>query len=80
MKVTTEETNKEQEIKYPCLMVHKEDPDIIMLMVGEKDGAYQGIALYHPNIPNISYWDKTVLSWFKDMFTPMNGKVILENG
>ena len=76
MKVTTEETNKEQEIKYPCIMVHKEDPDIIMLMVGEKDGAYQGIALVHPYI---SCWGKTRSSWFKDMFTPMKGKVILEN-
>ena len=76
MKVTTEETNKEQDIKYPCIMVHKEDPDIITLMVGEKNGAYQGIALSHPNI---SYWDKTITSWFKDRFTPMKGKVILEN-
>ena len=76
MKVTTEETNKEQETKYPCIMVNKEDPDITILMVGEKDDAYQGIALSHPNI---SYWDKTITSWFKDMFTPMKGKVILEN-
>jgi hypothetical protein len=76
MKVTTEETNKEQEIKYPCIMVHKEDPDTIILMVREKNGAYQGIVLSHPNI---SYFDKTITSWFKDMFTPMKGKVILEN-
>jgi len=61
MKVTTEETNRDKEIKYPCIMVHKEDPDIITLMVGEKNSAYQGIALSHPNI---SCWDKTISSWF----------------
>jgi len=77
MKVTTEETNKEQDIKYPCIMVHKEDPDIIILMVGEKDGAYQGIALSHPNI---SCWGETISSWYKDRFIPMKDKVILENG
>ena len=76
MKVTTEETNREQEIKYPCIMVHKEDPDIITLMVGEKNSAYQGIALSHPNI---SCLDKTISSWFKVRFIPMKGKVILEN-
>ena len=76
MKVTTEETNKEQEIKYPCIMVNKEDPDITILMVGEKDRAYQGIALSHPNI---SFWDKTISSWIKDYFKPLVGKVILEN-
>ena len=77
MKVTIEETNREQEIKYPCIMVHKEDPDIIILMVGEKDGAYQGIALSHPNI---SCWGETISSWYKDRFIPMKDKVILENG
>ena len=76
MKVTTEETNRDKDIKYPCIMVHKENPDIIILMVGEKDGAYQGIALVHPYI---SYWGKTRSSWFKDRFIPMKGKVILEN-
>jgi len=76
MKVTTEETNKEQEIKYPCIMVNKGDTDITILMVEEKDDAYQGIALSHPNI---YCWDKTITSWFKDMFTPMKGKVMLEN-
>ena len=76
MKVTTEETNREQEIKYPCIMVHKEDPDIITLMVGEKGGAYQGIALSHPSI---SCWGDTISNWFKDSFIPMKGKVILEN-
>ena len=76
MKVTTEETNRDKEIKYPCIMVHKEDPDIITLMVGEKNSAYQGIALSHPNI---SCWDKTISSWFIDRFIPMKGKVILEN-
>ena len=30
MEVTTEETNRDKEIKYPCIMVHKEDPDIII--------------------------------------------------
>jgi hypothetical protein len=45
-------------------------------MVGEKDGAYQGIALSHPNI---SCWGDTISSWFKDRFIPMKGKVILEN-
>jgi hypothetical protein len=58
-------------------MVHKEDPDIIILMVGEKDGAYQGIALSHPNI---SCWGETISSWYKDRFIPMKDKVILENG
>jgi len=76
MKVTTEQTNKEQEIKYPCVMVHETDPNITMLMVGEKDGAYQGIALSHPNI---IHWDKAISSWFKDRFIPMKGRVILEN-
>ena len=36
MKVTTEETNRDKETKYPCIMVHKTDPDIITLMVGKK--------------------------------------------
>ena len=76
MKVTTDETKKETEIKYPCIMVNKEDPDIIMLMVGEKNGGYQGIALGRPYI---SYWDKTISSWIKDYFKPLVGKVILEN-
>ena len=76
MKVTTEETNKEQEIKYPCLMIHEAEKDIVLYVLGEKNGVYQGIALSHPNI---SYLDKTITSWFKDMFTPMKGKVILEN-
>jgi len=76
MKVTTEETNKEQEIKYPCIMIHEAEKDIVLYVLGEENGVYKGIVLSHPNI---SYFDKTITSWFKDMFTPMKGKVILEN-
>ena len=76
MKVTTEETNKEQEIKYPCIMIHEAEKDIVLYVLGEENGVYKGIVLSHPNI---SYFDKTITSWFKDMFIPMKGKVILEN-
>jgi hypothetical protein len=76
MKVTTEETNRDKDIKYPCIMIHKEDPDIIMLMIREKNDAYEGVPLVHPYI---SYWDKGITKWNMDLFVPMKGKVILEN-
>ena len=76
MKVTTEETNKKQEIKYPCIMELTTNPEVIVYVTGEEDGEYMGIALSHPEL---EYWDKEITEWDMDVFVPMKGKVILEN-
>ena len=72
---TTVVEGEQTEQSFPCVMIN-EDKDVVIFVLKEKNGEYQGIALSHPNI---SYLDKTITSWFKDMFTPMKGKVILEN-
>jgi len=76
MKVTTEETNRDKEIKYPCIMVHEAEKDIVLYVLGEKNGVYKGIALGRPCI---SYWGTKEIGWIKEGFIPMKGKVILEN-
>ena len=76
MKVTRTNNTTKPKIKYPCIMVRKTDPEVIVYVTGDKNGVYQGIALSHPNI---KYWDKEIKNWDMSVLVPMKGKVILEN-
>ena len=72
---TTVVEGEQTEQSFPCVMIN-EDKDVVIFVLKEKNGEYQGIALSHPNI---SYLDKTITSWFKDYFKPLVGSITVEN-
>jgi|GEM_PF-4831079 len=76
MKVTRTNNTTEPKINFPCIMVHKEDPEVIVYVTGEENGSYMGIALSHPNIEK---WNKEITGWDMDVFVPTKEGVILEN-
>ena len=76
MKVTVENVEKEEELKFPCLMKFENTEDIIIVSERTKRG-FAGVVVSssNPYLPIGSFSE----SWSTVGLVPFNGKITIQN-
>lgn len=74
MKVEIQSKEEKKEIKFPCLMIGKND-EIIMVLKKREHGGYDGIQL----LPKYEFRYEYATTWSDTYYQPFKGKVTLSN-
>ena len=76
MKIKTTNTKQPSKIKFPCLMVNKNNPNVVIYAT-ELSTDYTGLLIRNAQGDVCSNWMENY--WDSELFIPFEGTLILEN-
>jgi hypothetical protein len=70
---------EEPQITLPCLMVDKNDSNILIYVVDEVEDSYMGLAFREPDNDHGYTYSKEINKYNKKHYKPLLGRLTLEN-